>query len=523
MQSNIENWKNLGLLVQDASDRFKDKTLFIFDGQSYSFFEINKKVNQAANSLKSSGVCKGDHVAVMLPNGVDFPLFWFALAKLGAVIVAVNINYHDHDLLYTLNDSQAKIFIIHVDFLHQWERVQDSHNTIEQVKVIGGAPDHWNDLSTEILQCSTIFEMENIESSEILNIQYTSGTTGFPKGCMLPHRYWLLMGTLATKHLSVTSDDVNLTAQPFYYMDPQWNTVICLMNGIPLVILPRFSPSHFWQAVHDHNVTFLYLIGTMPFFLLKMPEDEFDLSHHLRLILCSGIHPRFHAEFERRWGVPWREAFGMTETGVDLLVPVDDIESIGSGAMGLPVSTKKAMVVDTEGHEILDGKVGELVVQGEPMMLGYWNNPKATAETLINGWLHTGDLVTKDKKGYFYWQSRLKDTIRRAGENISTGEVESVLLEHKGIKAAAVLPVPDELRGEEVKAYIVLKPEQITDPESILDFAREQLAYFKVPRYIEFVDDLPRTASERVEKHKLIKAKPDLRMGSYDAIEKKWR
>lgn len=213
----------------------------------------------------------------------------------------------------------------------------------------------------------------------------------------------------------------------------------------------------------------------------------------------------------------------MTETGVDLLVPVDDIESIGSGAMGLPVSTKKAMVVDTEGHEILDGKVGELVVQGEPMMLGYWNNPKATAETLINGWLHTGDLVTKDKKGYFYWQSRLKDTIRRAGENISTGEVESVLLEHKGIKAAAVLPVPDELRGEEVKAYIVLKPEQITDPESILDFAREQLAYSKVPRYIEFVDDLPRTASERVEKHKLIKAKPDLRMGSYDAIEKKWR
>jgi len=175
---------------------------------------------------------------------------------------------------------------------------------------------------------------------------------------------------------------------------------------------------------------------------------------------------------------------------------------------------------------VTDGGVGELILRGEPMMLGYWNNPEATAEVMRNGWLHTGDLVTKDAKGYFHWQARLKDTIRRAGENISAVEVEGVLMEHEAVKLAAVVPVPDELRGEEVKAYIVLKAgytRENTSPESILEHAREQLAYFKIPRFLECVEDLPRTPSERVEKHKLVKMKADLRVGSYDAVEKIWR
>ena len=167
--------------------------------------------------------------------------------------------------------------------------------------------------------------------------------------------------------------------------------------------------------------------------------------------------PKFHAEFERRWNAPWREAFGMTETGVDLIVPLDDVDSPGSGAMGKPIATKEARMVDANGNDVPEGGVGELILRGEPMMLGYWNKPEATAEVMKNGWLHTGDLVTKDAKGYFHWQARLKDTIRRAGENISSVEVDGVLMEHSAVKMAAVVPVPDELRGEEVKAYIVLK------------------------------------------------------------------
>ncbi len=519
-------WKSLSHLVESAAERFGEKPLFIFEDTSLSFAEVNKLANKTANALKSVGVTKGERVAVMLPNGVDFPIVWFALAKLGAVIVPVNINYHDHDLTYTLDDSQVGYFVVHENYLEQWNRVRAHLLSVKETLLVteSGSKSDWRHLVDE---SSDSFESSNVTGEDLLNIQYTSGTTGFPKGCMLQQKYWIGIGQIAADYFGLTPSECNLTAQPFYYMDPQWNTVACLIGGEPLVILPRFSPSHFWGEVTRHNVTVLYLIGTMPFFLLKMPEDPaLERGHNLRVILCSGIHPKFHAEFERRWGVPWREAFGMTETGVDLIVPFDDGFSVGTGAMGRPIATKEARVVDADGNDVTDGSVGELILRGEPMMLGYWNNPEATAEVMRNGWLHTGDLVTKDAKGYFHWQARLKDTIRRAGENISAVEVEGVLMEHEAVKLAAVVPAPDELRGEEVKAYIVLKAgytRENTSPESILEHAREQLAYFKVPRFIEYADDLPRTPSERVEKHKLMKMKADLRVGSYDAVEKVWR
>jgi crotonobetaine/carnitine-CoA ligase len=527
-------WKSLGHLLEDAAKRFGEKPLFIFEEKLFSFAEINRLVNKTANALRSVGVGKDERVAVMLPNGVDFPIVWFALAKLGAVIVPVNINYHDHDLTYALDDSQAGFFVLHDNYMEQWERIREHLPSVSKTLLVADTEHkrHAERVETSewkrlVEESSDSFEISDVTAEDIVNIQYTSGTTGFPKGCMLSNKYWLQIGQIAAEYFELTPDERNLTAQPFYYMDPQWNTVACLIGGSPLVILPRFSPSHFWSVVIRHEVTVLYLIGTMPFFLLKMPKDpSLERRHKLRLILCSGIHPKFHAEFERRWGVPWREAFGMTETGVDLIVPLDDIESVGSGAMGKPIPSKQARVVDENGNDVPDGSLGELIVRGEPMMMGYWNKPDATAETMRGGWLHTGDLVIKDAKGYFHWQARLKDTIRRAGENVSSVEVEGVLLEHPAVKMAAVVPVPDELRGEEVKAYIVLKAghsRKDTPPDSILDYARKQLAYFKVPRYIEYLDDLPRTPSERVEKHKLVKMKADLRVGSYDAVDKVWR
>jgi crotonobetaine/carnitine-CoA ligase len=519
-------WRSLAHLLEDAAERFGEKPLFIFEDKPFSFAEVNRLANKTANALKSVGVTVGERVAVMLPNGVDFPIVWFALAKLRAVIVPVNINYHDHDLTYTLDDSQSGFFIVHENYAEQWQRARSHLPLVRETLIVGESTQgvEW----TRLVDSSpAAFDSSQAESDDLINIQYTSGTTGFPKGCMLTQKYWLQIGQVAADYFGLTPVECNLTAQPFYYMDPQWNTVASLIGGAPLVILPRFSPSHFWSEVIKHNVTVLYLIGTMPFFLLKMPEEpSLERGHKLRVILCSGIHPKFHAELERRWGVPWREAFGMTETGVDLVVPLEDFESVGSGAMGKPIATKEARVVDTDGNDVSQGGLGELILRGEPMMLGYWNKPEATAETIRNGWLHTGDMVTKDAKGYFHWRARLKDTIRRAGENVSSVEVEGVLMEHPAVKMAAVVPVPDELRGEEVKAYVILKsgytPEN-TLPESILDYAREQLAYFKVPRFLEYVTDLPRTPSERVEKHKLIKMKPDLRMGSYDAVDKVWR
>lgn len=536
----VLRWHNLAELLAESAEKYASRPFLLFEDRQLSFQDAARLSAQAACALSALGVRKGAHVAVMLPNGFDFPIIWLALARLGAVMAPVNINYQEHDLVYTLADSQAGWFIAAAEYLPRLAAVRASLPALHTVVAVGisepGSAEpaasetgpglagalNWQNLLTAA--GDEPLPEADVRSTDPLNLQYTSGTTGFPKGCLLPQRYWLLVGQTAADYIGLQPGDVNLTAQPYYYMDPQWNTIACLISGAALAILPRFSPSHFWQAVRDYNVSVLYLIGTMPFFLLKQPEDPaLERGHRLRMILCSGIHPGFHAEFERRWGVPWREAYGMTETGVDLIVPLEDSASVGSGAMGKPIPTKQVRVVDAAGRDVPPGQVGELIVSGEPMMLGYWNNPEATAETLRSGWLYTGDLVYQDERGYYHWQARLKDTIRRAGENISSAEVESVLLEHPAVRAAAVVPVPDELRGQEVKAYLVLQPGFTPDPEAILGFARQKLAYFKVPRYLEFAADLPRTASERVEKARLVKAKPDLRKDSYDAVDRTWR
>jgi carnitine-CoA ligase len=518
---------SVGHLLEAAAQKHQDKTLFIYEGQKLSYAEVDRRVNRVANALRSIGISKGDKVSVMLPNGFEFPITWLALAKLGAVMVPTNINYKEHDLAYILSDSDASAIVIHQAFLQLLESIRPKLPLLNKVIVLGDAPGGYYSYDELTESASDKFTIENVGENDLLNIQYTSGTTGFPKGCMLTHRYWLLIGITASEQYQAVPEDVDLTAQPFYYMDPQWNTVLCMMMGIPLVIMHRFSPSKFWQTVKENNVTWFYVLGTMPFYLLKQEENpELERNHQLRFVLCSGIVPQFHAVFEQRWNVPWREVYGMTETGGDLFVPLEDNESVGTGAMGAVISTKEAKVVDSNGREVSDGEIGELIIRGEPIMLGYWKKPEATAETIVDGWLHTGDLVVKDKKGYFHWTGRLKDMIRRSGENISAVEVEGVLMEHAKIKLAACVPVPDKLRGEEVKAYIVLQAGESRDtvpPESIVAFAKQKLAYFKVPRYIEYVADLPRTPSERIEKHKLIAAQKDLRVGSYDAVDKKWR
>ena len=520
-------WPSVGHLLQEAAQEHQDKTLFIYESQKLSYAEVDMRTNRLANALKNLGVGKGDKVSVMLPNGVEFPITWLAIAKLGAVMVPTNINYKEHDLAYILSDSDASAIILHRDYLALLESVRSQLPLLNKIIVLGDTPAKYDSFAEITASASDQFTIKDVGENDLLNIQYTSGTTGFPKGCMLTHRYWLLIGITASKQYKALPDDVDLTAQPFYYMDPQWNTILCILFGIPLVIMHRFSPSQFWQTVKLHNVTWFYVLGTMPFYLLKQEANpEIEQNHNLRFVLCSGIVPQFHAVFEQRWRVPWREVYGMTETGGDLMVPLDDVESVGSGAMGVPISTKEAKVVDESGHEVAQGQIGELIIRGEPMMLGYWKKPEETTATIVDGWLHTGDLVYKDKKGYFHWTGRLKDMIRRAGENISAVEVEGVLMEHAKIKLAACVPIPDELRGEEVKAYIVLQggeSQETVPPETIIEFAKQKLAYFKVPRYLEYVPDLPRTPSERVEKHKLIAAKKDLRVGSYDAVEKIWR
>jgi crotonobetaine/carnitine-CoA ligase len=530
MDAETPAWRSLGQLLHEQARRFGQRTLFRFEGAQVTFAEAEEQTNRLAHVLKARGIGKGAHVAVMLPNGFEFPLAWLAIAKVGAVMVPINTQYQEQDLSYTLGDSQAQFALVGPGQAALLQRVRDRCPRLEAIGVLaadGARSPGLLDLRREMEAAPASYPDEQVGPTDLLNLQYTSGTTGFPKGCMLTHEYWLLLAQVVVEYLEVREDDVNLTAQPFYYMDPQWNVALCLLAGIPLVILPRFSASTFWQSVNAQDVSFLYLLGTMPMYLLKQPEHPaLEQSHRLRVVLCSGIVPQLHATYESRWRVPWREAYGTTESGADLFVPLADAESVGTGAMGKPVPSKEARVVDAQGRELADGEIGELVVRGKPMMLGYYRKPDATAEKLQGGWLHSGDLVFRDARGYYHLVGRLKDMIRRSGENIAASEVEAVLCEHPQVRAAAVVPEPDDLRGEEVRAFIQLQPGETPEsapPQALIDFARSKLAPFKTPRFVTYAASFPLTPSERIAKHQLLALQREQPSPTYDALGQTWR
>jgi len=518
-------WASLGHLLEDAASKHPAQSFIIFEGERISYADADKRVNRIANVLRGLGLQKGARVGVMMPNGLDFPLIWLALAKTGLVLVPVNVEYQHHDLEYVLRDSGAEAAIVHAGFESRLQQTASSLKDLRHVIVAGAGDKDAAGFEARVAQASPQHMIADVGEHDLINIQYTSGTTGFPKGCMLTHRYWMLIGHFGKEILGANAKDVNFNAQPFYYMDGMWNLTLCMMAGIPLVLAPRFSVSKFWRTVADNGVTFFYCLGAMPVMLMNREADALEKQHKVRAVYCSGIGPQMHRELETRFGCPWREGYGTTESGTETMARLDDFASVGTGSLGRNIASKESRIVDNAGREVAQGGTGEYISRGEPVMLGYWNKPEATAETLREGWFHSGDLGFKDAQGGFHIVGRIKDMVRRSGENISTAEVESVLVLHPSVKLAAVVPVPDEVRGEEVKAYVVLRdgenPETVS-PQSIIDHAKSQLAAFKVPRYVEFVDALPMTPSERVEKHKLIKAKTDLRLGSYDRTAGDW-
>jgi acyl-CoA synthetase (AMP-forming)/AMP-acid ligase II len=516
---------NLGSLVREAAQQYGDKPFLRFEGASLSFAALEEQTNRLAHVLGSLGVKQGDRVAVMLNNGFDFPITWLAIAKVGAIMVPVNTQYQHDDLRFVLRDSGACLLVTSPEFLPLVLQVQPECESLETITVFGNSSQAL-ELEPAMQLAPPIFVLPDVARDALLNLQYTSGTTGFPKGCMLSHAYWLELGARASELMDCKPDDVDLTVQPFYYMDPQWNVALCLLNGIPLVVAPKFSVSRFWQTVIDEGVTFFYCLGTIPVFLLKQPENPaLERGHKLRFVSCSGIVPQFHALFESRFNVPWREGFGMTETGVDIAVPLVSGDRVGSGSIGQPVPGKQARIIRTDesGLEtvLADGEVGELVVSGGVMMQGYWNRPDDSARALWGGWMHTGDLAYRAANGDYFLVGRLKDMIRRGSENIAAVEVEAVICEHESVLMAAVVSEKDEARGEEVKAFVQLNAGARLAPDELLEFLRPKLAKFKLPRYIAFVDSFPLTPSEKIAKHKL--NSPEYAVRTFDALEGIWR
>ncbi|ACA18228.1 AMP-dependent synthetase and ligase [Methylobacterium sp. 4-46] len=517
---------NIAVLLEEAADAARDRLAWNFfeSGEQATYGEVRERVGALARGLLARGVRKGVHVGVMLPNIAAFPLSWLAIGTIGAVMVPINVTYRERELAYVLNDSEAEFLILHETARDVYERARAGGSIAlpaERVLLVDGAAGPYTAFRDAFEPGSEPFTApEPVGHADLLNIQYTSGTTGFPKGCLLTQEYWIIAGKVNARRDGRAYERI-LASTPFFYMDPQWLLLMTLYQRGTLFVAERQSATRFMGWVREHAINFCLL----PLLVFKQPPHPDDRRNAVVRANMYGVPRDLHAAVEERFDLFAREAFGMTELGPTMFMPIEAVDKVGSGSCGVPGPFRECRVVDEQGDTVPAGAFGELVVRGRGIFKGYYNRPEATADAFFGEWFRTGDVFQRDRDGYFSILGRTKDMIRRSSENIAAREVEAVLQGAREVVEAAVVPVPDEVRGEEIKAYLVLEPGSAGDEAalaSIIAHCRANLAPFKVPRFYEFRPDLPKTASNKIAKHRLTAELPDLRLGSYDRVAGAW-
>ena len=405
--------KNIGRLLERSAEKYGDKKILHFHDANVSltYRQMNHAVNQYAHVLQNAGISKGDHLAVMLPNCPEFFLVWFALAKIGAVIVPLNIRYRAEEMVYVLNDSDAIGLVIESEYAPIYREAKPEADNIEILFTIGsGAEDIGPGLPELAKTAPADLVRSEVSNENMMSIQYTSGTTGFPKGCLLTHEYWLTLGLVAGANM--LEDDVFLCVEPFYYMDPPWELIACIMKGMTMVAAKSYSPSRYMQLVREYGITVSWVL--LPGWIYKQPNSPLDKDHTLRFLLSGAIPKDIHKPFEERFSVPLREGYGMTEIGPGIMMPIEDAHMSGSGSVGVPTDYRTVKIVDEDGLEVSQGEVGELWITGPGIFKGYYNKAEATAEVFEGQCFKTGDLFRQDDKGYYYIVGRKKDMITKA-------------------------------------------------------------------------------------------------------------
>jgi long-chain acyl-CoA synthetase len=506
---------NLAIVLETGAASQPQHTALIHAGRRITYAQLDEAANRCAAGLARLGVQAGDKVAVMLPNVPEFIMAYFGILKLGSCVVPLNTLLKASEIAYQLEDSDASALIVDEVLLAEARQALLGVETCYHLIVSGSRSPRdrrgesspgWR-LFSELLDAGTAeFDTAQTTPNDTAVILYTAGVMGHSKGAELTHFNMFYNAALTADRLcGLTEKDVSLAVLPLFHAFGQ----TCVMNatlyaGGTLSMLPRFEPEKVLQVIQRDQVTVLLGVPTMYWYLQHYPAAEKHDWSSLRLC-CSGgaaLPVDLKEEFEERYRLPIFEGYGLSETSPVASFNLPD-KLPRSGSIGQPVYGVQMRVFDEDNHELPPGEVGEIVIRGHNVMKGYYKRPGPTAEAMRGGWFHTGDLGRVDEEGYFYIVGREKDFIIRGGLNIYAREVESVLLAHPAVSEVAVVGIPDEVMGEEIKAFVVAEQEEAVEAEDLIEYARERMAAYKYPRYIEFRPELPKDATGRVIKRLL--------------------
>lgn len=489
----------------NTTKKFHSKPAIIFRDQPISFLTLCDNVFKLANGLLKSGIKKSDKAAIYLPNNPEYIYSYLALFSIGATVVPLDYMLTEDELASCLSHCQAKLLIAKEKEALSLENLKKRIPSLENIIVLEESKSNFK-LFQDVLNSARPLPVEiEINDREPALIMYTSGTTGSPKGILLNYKHLDGSPKAMEYFVDLTDKDVKISALPLSHSAGLVYIQNCISYGITLVLMERFQPLEFLKNIQKYKVTCFHLVPSMYYAILHLKEFEsFDLSS-LRWLVVFGApsDPRLLRRFQQYCPqAHLLNGWGLTET-----CPPNTVIPLGSKkieSVGKPAPWVEIKIVGEEDNELPQGQVGEIVIRGWVVMEGYYKDPKTTSEVIKNGWFHTGDLGKFDEEGFLYIVGRKKDMIKVSGEIIYSFEVENVLLKHPAIQEAAVVGMPDELRGEIVKAFAVLKKDaQEIKSEDIRSFCREHLAHFKVPHSVEFRDTLPKTPSGKIQKEKL--------------------
>jgi fatty-acyl-CoA synthase len=474
------------------------KTAYVVGTDRVTYADFHERSNRLAHALARLGVGRGTRLAIMAPNRVEYPIVYFAVLKLGAIVVPVNARFTAAEVAAVVEHAEAEVFVVASEFA---AIVGDLRTAGRLAAVCHVLP--LDELAPLAATAPADDVQAAIDERDPHVMLYTSGTTGSPKGTLVSHRTYWLQATTSHLQLGFSEDDVGLSMFPMFHMGG-WSLPLGFWHtGATVVIMPKAEPRAILETIARERVTYLYAVPTVYASLLAVPDlDAFDLGS-LRL-LGGGTAPmtaaQVHAIRTRLGCERMVILYGSTEAGpVSVLRPPDVARK--PETVGRPYLDVDVRLVDEDGRAVARGEVGEITVRSEFTMLGYWRNPEETARTVRDGWVHTGDLGVFDDEGFLAVVGRRKEVIRSGGESIFPAEIERVLLAHAAIREAAVVGVPDSHWGEAVVAAIVLRDGATLTPEDVVGHVRTRLAGYKKPRHVVFLPELPRTAaSQQVHK-----------------------